>query len=123
MCWCSSLYAALQIYEGPERRRAVRALKDPGTKNNVTLKANVTNSRCYWAWNELQAPFPFFFSTFERIAKKILLAQIKANLSSSDDMSWDEETQADESESDGDREVREGDEKNATVGDGKSVST
>lgn len=64
----------------------------------------------------------FFFSTFERIAKKILLAQIKANLSSSDDMSWDEETQADESESDGDREVGEGDEKNAAVGDGKSVS-
>lgn len=51
------------------------------------------------------------------------MAQIKANLSSSDDMSWDEETQADESESDADREVREGDEKNATVGDGKSVST
>eukprot|EP00066_Takifugu_rubripes_P020535 XP_011609801.1 PREDICTED: transcriptional regulator ATRX-like isoform X2 [Takifugu rubripes] len=58
-----------------------------------------------------------------RIAKKILLAQIKANLSSSDDMSWDEETQADESQSDGDREVREGDEKNATVGDGEDVAS
>lgn len=67
--------------------------------------------------------FSLFFSTFERIAKKILLAQIKANLSSSDDMSWEEETQADESESDGDQEVREGGEKNATTGDGKSVST
>lgn len=36
-----------EFYEGQERRRAVRALKDPGAKNNVTLKANVTNSRCY----------------------------------------------------------------------------
>lgn len=38
-------------------------------------------------------------------------------------MSWDEESQADDSESDGDQEVREGDEKNAVVGDGKSVFT
>lgn len=63
--------------------------------------------------------FPFF-STFERIAKKILLAQIKANLSASDDMSWDDETQTDDSKSDGDQEVKEGDdEENAPLEDGK----
>ncbi|TKS83503.1 Transcriptional regulator ATRX [Collichthys lucidus] len=41
-----------------------------------------------------------------RIAKKILLAQIKANYSSSDDISSDEETQEDESESEGEKEVK-----------------
>ncbi|XP_076606647.1 transcriptional regulator ATRX-like [Chaetodon auriga] len=43
-----------------------------------------------------------------RIAKKMLLAQIKANFSSADDISSDEETQEDESESDGDKEVKQG---------------
>ncbi|XP_019132017.2 transcriptional regulator ATRX [Larimichthys crocea] len=41
-----------------------------------------------------------------RIAKKILLAQIKANYSSGDDISSDEETQEDESESEGEKEVK-----------------
>lgn len=59
-----------------------------------------------------------FFSTFERIAKKILLAQIKANYSSGDDISSDEETQEDESESEGD-EVKQSNEDNATDENGK----
>lgn len=57
------------------------------------------------------------------MAKKILLAQIKANLSASDEMSWDEETQAlDDSESDGgDQKAREGsNEASTTTGDGKA---
>uniref|UniRef100_A0A3Q3WU13 DNA helicase n=1 Tax=Mola mola TaxID=94237 RepID=A0A3Q3WU13_MOLML len=61
-----------------------------------------------------------FFSTFERIAKKILLAQIKANYSSGDDISSDEETQEDESESDGDQEVKQGKKDKATDENGKS---
>lgn len=60
-----------------------------------------------------------FFSTFERIAKKMLLAQIKANYSSGDDISSDEETQDDESESDGDKEVKQGNEENGTDENGK----
>lgn len=47
-----------------------------------------------------------FFSTFERIAKKMLLAQIKANYSSDGDVSLDEETQEDESESEDDEDVK-----------------
>lgn len=61
-----------------------------------------------------------FFSTFERIAKKILLAQIKANYSSGDDLSSDEETQEDESESDADKKVKQGNEDNSTDENGKS---
>lgn len=59
------------------------------------------------------------FSTFERIAKKILLAQINANCSSSDDISSDEESLEDESESAGDQEVREGSEENTTDENGE----
>lgn len=96
----------------------VWALKEPATKT-VIFQVYLSYWRCYWSWNELQAPFSFF-STFERIAKKILLAQIKANLSASDDMSWDDETQTDDSKSDGDQEVKEGDdEENAPLGNGK----
>lgn len=61
-----------------------------------------------------------FFSTFERIAKKILLAQIKANYSSGDDISSDEETQEEGSESDGDKEVKQRNEDNATDENGKT---
>ena len=60
-----------------------------------------------------------FFSTFERIAKKILLAQIKANYSSGDDIS-EEETQEEESESDGDQEAKQGKQDKATDENGKS---
>lgn len=59
-----------------------------------------------------------FFSTFERIAKKMLLAQIKANYSSGDDISSDEETE-DESESE-DEEGKQGNEDNETDENGKS---
>lgn len=61
-----------------------------------------------------------FFSTFERIAKKILLAQIKANYSSGDDISSDEETQEEGSESGGDKEVKQRNEDNATDENGKT---
>uniref|UniRef100_A0A3B4UQ36 DNA helicase n=1 Tax=Seriola dumerili TaxID=41447 RepID=A0A3B4UQ36_SERDU len=62
----------------------------------------------------LTCTFPFF-STFERIAKKMLLAQIKANYSSGDDISSDEDTQEDESdESDDDKEVRQGNKESGT---------
>lgn len=61
-----------------------------------------------------------FFSTFERIAKKILLAQIKANYSSGDDISSDEETQEEGSESDGEKEVKQRNEDNATDENGKT---
>lgn len=64
---------------------------------------------------------PFsFFSTFERIAKKMLLAQIKANYSSGDDISSEEDTQEDDSESEGDREEKQGNENNGTDEKGKS---
>lgn len=100
---------------------AVRALEDPRRQKQMSLLKQMLPTQDVTEHEmNFRHLFPFFFSTFERIAKKILLAQIKANFSSSD-MSWDEETQDDESESDGDREVREGDEKNATVGDGKSA--
>lgn len=46
------------------------------------------------------------------------MAQIKANLSASD-MSWDDETQTDDSKSDGDQEVKGDDEENAPLGNGK----
>uniref|UniRef100_A0A3P8PH33 DNA helicase n=1 Tax=Astatotilapia calliptera TaxID=8154 RepID=A0A3P8PH33_ASTCA len=49
-----------------------------------------------------------FSSTFERIAKKLLLAQIKSNYSSGDDISSDEETQEDESDSLSDKEIKRG---------------
>lgn len=62
-------------------------------------------------------------STFERIAKKILLAQINANFSSGDDISSDDETQEDESDSDGLKEVRQRRERAATDEDGKSFSS
>lgn len=61
-----------------------------------------------------------FFSTFERIAKKILLAQIKANYSSGDDISSDEDTQEEGSESDGEKEVKQRNEDNATDENGKT---
>lgn len=51
-----------------------------------------------------------FFSTFERIAKKMLLAQIKANYSSGDDFSLDEETREDETEDSDDDEVKQSEE-------------
>lgn len=58
-----------------------------------------------------------------RIAKKILLAQINANFSSGDDISSDDETQEDESDSDGLKEVRQREERGATDEDGEgSVS-
>ncbi|XP_019941418.2 transcriptional regulator ATRX-like isoform X2 [Paralichthys olivaceus] len=47
-----------------------------------------------------------------RIAKKMLLAQIKANYSSGDDISSDEETQEEESESEGGDEVKQGNDEN-----------
>ena len=58
-------------------------------------------------------------SIFERIAKKILLAQIKANYSSDDDdISSDDDMQEEESESEG-AEVKQGNEENGTDGNGK----
>ncbi|KAM7374138.1 hypothetical protein PAMP_006813 [Pampus punctatissimus] len=56
-----------------------------------------------------------------RIAKKMLLAQIKANYSSGDDISSDDETQEDESESEGDKEVKQGNEDNGTDEDGEDL--
>uniref|UniRef100_A0A8D3B6P2 DNA helicase n=1 Tax=Scophthalmus maximus TaxID=52904 RepID=A0A8D3B6P2_SCOMX len=53
------------------------------------------------------------------IAKKMLLAQIKANYSSGDDISSDEETQEDESESDGDKGVKRTTEENGADENGK----
>uniref|UniRef100_A0A3Q0S4A8 DNA helicase n=1 Tax=Amphilophus citrinellus TaxID=61819 RepID=A0A3Q0S4A8_AMPCI len=67
---------------------------------------------------DLQYTVPFFFSTFERIAKKLLLAQIKSNYSSGDDIPSDEETQEDESDSVSD-EIKRGNEDNGTDEDGK----
>uniref|UniRef100_A0A3Q1EUN9 DNA helicase n=1 Tax=Acanthochromis polyacanthus TaxID=80966 RepID=A0A3Q1EUN9_9TELE len=54
-----------------------------------------------------------------RIAKKMLLAQINANYSSGDDISSDEETQEEDSEADGDKEVRPSDEDNGAVENGE----
>ncbi|KAM7397771.1 hypothetical protein PAMA_005884 [Pampus argenteus] len=58
-----------------------------------------------------------------RIAKKMLLAQIKANYSSGDDISSDDETQEDESESEGDKEVKQGNEDNGTDEDGEDLAS
>ncbi|XP_044079309.1 transcriptional regulator ATRX-like isoform X2 [Siniperca chuatsi] len=57
-----------------------------------------------------------------RIAKKMLLAQIKANYSSGDDISSDEETQEEESESEGD-EVKQGNEDNGTDENGEDFAS
>ncbi|KAM6907548.1 LOW QUALITY PROTEIN: transcriptional regulator ATRX-like [Xenentodon cancila] len=57
-----------------------------------------------------------------RIAKKVLLAQIKANYSSGDDISSDDETQEDESESDGD-EVKQDNEDDGTSEYGKDLAS
>uniref|UniRef100_A0A4W6FL56 DNA helicase n=1 Tax=Lates calcarifer TaxID=8187 RepID=A0A4W6FL56_LATCA len=54
-----------------------------------------------------------------KIAKKMLLAQIKANYSSGDDISSDEETQEGESESEGDKGVKQGNEDNGADENGK----
>ncbi|XP_023260466.1 transcriptional regulator ATRX-like [Seriola lalandi dorsalis] len=59
-----------------------------------------------------------------RIAKKMLLAQIKANYSSGDDISSDEETQEDESdESDDNKEVRQGNKDNGTDENGEDLAS
>lgn len=58
-----------------------------------------------------------FSSTFERIAKKLLLAQIKSDYSSGDDITSDE-TQEDESDSVSD-EIKRGNEDKGTDQDGK----
>ncbi|XP_041807750.1 transcriptional regulator ATRX-like isoform X2 [Chelmon rostratus] len=55
-----------------------------------------------------------------RIAKKMLLAQIKANFSSADEISSDEETQEDESESDGD-EIKQSNEEHGTDENGEDL--
>lgn len=60
-----------------------------------------------------------FFSTLERIAKKILLEQIKADYSSGDEISSDEESQEDESELEGD-EGKQSSQDNETDENGKS---
>lgn len=65
--------------------------------------------------NKLQV---LFLSTFKRIAKKMLLARIKANYSSSD-ISSDEEVQEKESQSLFDQEVREDIEDGGTRESGK----
>ncbi|XP_067463826.1 transcriptional regulator ATRX-like [Thunnus thynnus] len=57
-----------------------------------------------------------------RIAKKILLAQIKANYSSGDDISSDDEAQEDESESEGD-EVKQTNEDNGTDENGEDLAS
>ncbi|XP_041864053.1 transcriptional regulator ATRX-like [Melanotaenia boesemani] len=49
-----------------------------------------------------------------RIAKKMLLAQIKADYSSADDISSDEETQEDDSESEDNNEAKQGNQENGT---------
>lgn len=49
----------------------------------------------------------------------MLLAQIKANYSSDDDVSLDEETQEDESESEGDEEVKQNNEDSGSDDNGK----
>ncbi|XP_029376110.1 transcriptional regulator ATRX-like [Echeneis naucrates] len=56
-----------------------------------------------------------------RIAKKMLLAQIKANYSSGDDISSDEETQEDDSESDDAKEVRPDNEDSGTDDNGEEL--
>ncbi|XP_040005999.1 transcriptional regulator ATRX-like isoform X2 [Xiphias gladius] len=58
-----------------------------------------------------------------RIAKKMLLAQIKANYSSGDDISSDEETQEEETESEDDKEVKLGNEDNGTDENGEDLAS
>ncbi len=53
----------------------------------------------------------------------MLLALIKANYSSGDDISSDEETQEDESESEWDKEVKQSSEDSGTEENGKSFSS
>ncbi|CAK6953614.1 transcriptional regulator ATRX-like [Scomber scombrus] len=57
-----------------------------------------------------------------RIAKKILLAQIKANYSSDDDISSDDDMQEEESESEG-AEVKQGNEENGTDENGEGLAS
>ncbi|XP_030603016.1 transcriptional regulator ATRX-like isoform X2 [Archocentrus centrarchus] len=57
-----------------------------------------------------------------RIAKKLLLAQIKSNYSSGDDIPSDEETQEDESDSVSD-EIKRGNEDNGTDEDGEDLTS
>ncbi|XP_072230790.1 transcriptional regulator ATRX-like [Leuresthes tenuis] len=54
-----------------------------------------------------------------RIAKKMLLAQIRADYSSVDDISSEEETQEDDSESEGDKEAKKGNKGNGANEDGE----
>ncbi|XP_069002853.1 transcriptional regulator ATRX-like [Embiotoca jacksoni] len=58
-----------------------------------------------------------------RIAKKLLLAKIKANYSSDDDVSSDEETQEDESESEGEKEVKQSNEDNGSDDNGEDLAS
>ncbi|XP_026225817.1 transcriptional regulator ATRX-like isoform X1 [Anabas testudineus] len=58
-----------------------------------------------------------------RIAKKMLLAQIKANYSSDDDDSVGEETQEDESESEGDKEVEQGNDDSGSEDKGEDMAS
>ncbi|XP_042354711.1 transcriptional regulator ATRX-like [Plectropomus leopardus] len=58
-----------------------------------------------------------------RIAKKMLLAQIKANYSSGDDISSDEETQEDDSELEEDDMVKQGNDDNETDENGEDLDS
>ncbi|XP_078122976.1 transcriptional regulator ATRX-like [Sander vitreus] len=58
-----------------------------------------------------------------RIAKKMLLAEIKANFSSGEDMSSDEETQEDESDSEGEKEFKQGNKDNETDENGEDLTS
>ncbi|KAM6983495.1 transcriptional regulator ATRX-like [Tautogolabrus adspersus] len=58
-----------------------------------------------------------------RIAKKILLAQIKANYSSADEISSEEETHDDESDSDVDKEVKKGNEDDESDENGRCADS
>ncbi|XP_026183352.1 transcriptional regulator ATRX-like [Mastacembelus armatus] len=58
-----------------------------------------------------------------RIAKKMLLAQIRANYSSSDEISSNEETHGDESESEGDKVDRQGNDDDKTDQNGEDLTS
>ncbi|XP_031175748.2 transcriptional regulator ATRX-like isoform X2 [Sander lucioperca] len=58
-----------------------------------------------------------------RIAKKMLLAEIKANYSSGEDLSSDEETQEDESDSEGEKEFKQGNKDNETDENGEDLTS
>ncbi|XP_077360451.1 transcriptional regulator ATRX-like isoform X2 [Festucalex cinctus] len=58
-----------------------------------------------------------------RIAKKILLAQINANFSSLDELSSDEETQDDESSSEPERELKQASEESGQEANGENLSS